>query len=365
MEKQYKVGIVGATGMVGQRFVTLLENHPWFKLTVLAASGRSAGKTYEEAVGPRWAMTSPMPESVKKMVVLDASKVEEVASQVDFIFCAVNMPKDEIKALEEAYAKAECPVVSNNSANRFTPDVPMVVPEINADHIEIIPAQRKRLGTKRGFIAVKSNCSLQSYVPALHPLMKDFGVSKALVCTYQAISGAGKTFKDWPEMVGNIIPFISGEEAKSEKEPLKVFGHVDEAKGEIVPFDGPLRITSQCIRVPVLNGHTATVFINFGKNPTKDELIDRLVNYTSKAAELGLPHAPKHFIQYLTEDDRPQVLKDVDYEGGMGVSIGRLREDSIFDWKFVGLAHNTLRGAAGGALESAEMLKALGYITKK
>ena len=364
MEKQYKVGVVGATGMVGQRFVTLLENHPWFKLTTLAASGRSAGKTYEEAVGSRWAMTTPMPESVKKMVVLDASKVEEVASQVDFIFCAVNMPKAEIKALEEAYAKAECPVVSNNSANRFTPDVPMVVPEINPEHFEVIEHQRKRLGTTRGFIAVKPNCSIQAYTPAL-AAWKEFEPREVVVSTYQAISGAGKTFKDWPEMVGNIIPFISGEEAKSEKEPLKVFGHVDAAKGEIVPFDGDLKITSQCIRVPVLNGHTATVFINFGKNPTKDELIDRLVNYTSKAAELGLPHAPKHFIQYLTEDDRPQVLKDVDYEGGMGVSIGRLREDSIFDWKFVGLAHNTLRGAAGGALESAEMLKALGYITKK
>ena len=364
MDKQYKVGVVGATGMVGQRFVTLLENHPWFKLTTLAASGRSAGKTYEEAVGSRWAMTTPMPESVKKMVVLDASKVEEVASQVDFIFCAVNMPKAEIKALEEAYAKAECPVVSNNSANRGTPDVPMVVPEINPEHYEVIEHQKKRLGTTHGFIAVKPNCSIQAYTPAL-AAWKEFEPHEVIVSTYQAISGAGKTFKDWPEMVGNIIPFISGEEAKSEKEPLKVFGHVDEAKGEIVPFDGPLRITSQCIRVPVLNGHTATVFINFGKNPTKDELIDRLVNYTSKAAELGLPHAPKHFIQYLTEDDRPQVLKDVDYEGGMGVSIGRLREDSIFDWKFVGLAHNTLRGAAGGALESAEMLKALGYITKK
>ena len=364
MDRQYKVGIVGATGMVGQRFVTLLENHPWFKLTVLAASGRSAGKSYEDAVGSRWAMTTPMPESVKKMTVLDASKVEEVASQVDFVFCAVNMPKDEIKALEEAYAKAECPVVSNNSAHRWTPDVPMVVPEINPEHYEVIEHQKKRLGTTHGFIAVKPNCSIQAYTPAL-AAWKEFEPHEVIVSTYQAISGAGKTFKDWPEMVGNIIPFISGEEAKSEKEPLKVFGHVDEAKGEIVPFDGPLRITSQCIRVPVLNGHTATVFINFGKNPTKDELIDRLVNYTSKAAELGLPHAPKHFIQYLTEDDRPQVLKDVDYEGGMGVSIGRLREDSIFDWKFVGLAHNTLRGAAGGALESAEMLKALGYITKK
>ena len=362
--KQYNVGVIGATGMVGQRFITLLENHPWFNLVALAASTRSAGKTYEEAVGSRWLMKTPMPESVKKMVVLDAANVEEVAAKVDFVFCAVNMKKDEIKALEEAYAKAECPVVSNNSAHRFTPDVPMVVPEINADHIDIIPAQRKRLGTKRGFVAVKSNCSLQSYVPALHPLRK-YGISDVLVCTYQAISGAGKTFNDWPEMVGNIIPFISGEEEKSEKEPLKVFGRVDEEKGEIVPFDGDLKITSQCIRVPVLNGHTATVFINFGKNPTKEELVDRLVNYTSKASELGLPHAPKQFIQYLTDDDRPQVKKDVDYEGGMGVSIGRLREDSIFDWKFVGLAHNTLRGAAGGALESAEMLKALGYITKK
>ena len=309
-------------------------------------------------------MTTPMPESVKKMVVLDAAKVEEVASQVDFIFCAVNMPKAEIKALEEAYAKAECPVVSNNSANRFTPDVPMVVPEINADHIEIIPAQRKRLGTKRGFIAVKPNCSIQAYTPAL-AAWKEFEPREVVVSTYQAISGAGKTFKDWPEMVGNIIPFISGEEAKSEKEPLKVFGHVDADKGEIVPFDGGLKITSQCIRVPVLNGHTATVFLNFGKKATKEELVDRLVNYTSKASELGLPHAPKHFIQYLTEDDRPQVKFDVDYEGGMGVSIGRLREDSIFDWKFVGLAHNTLRGAAGGALECAEMLKALGYISAK
>ena len=364
MEKQYKVGIVGATGMVGQRFVTLLENHPWFKLTVLAASGRSAGKTYEEAVGSRWAMTTPMPESVKGMMVQDASKVEEVAAQVDFIFCAVNMPKDEIKALEEAYAKAECPVVSNNSANRFTPDVPMVVPEINPEHYEVIEHQRKRLGTTHGFIAVKPNCSIQAYTPAL-AAWKEFEPREVIVSTYQAISGAGKTFNDWPEMLGNIIPFISGEEEKSEKEPLKVFGHVDEEKGEIVPFDGPLKITSQCIRVPVLNGHTATVFINFGKNPTKEELVDRLINYTSKASELGLPHAPKQFIQYLTDDDRPQVKKDVDYEGGMGVSIGRLREDSIFDWKFVGLAHNTLRGAAGGALESAEMLKALGYITKK
>ena len=363
MEK-YRVGIVGATGMVGQRFISLLKDHPWFEVNCVAASARSAGKTYREAVGERWAFAWEIPEKVAGMTVVDAADINEVSKHVDFVFCAVDMKKDEIRALEEAYAKHEIPVVSNNSACRGIEDVPMVVPEINADHLAVIEAQKKRLGTKNGFIAVKPNCSIQAYTPAL-AAWKEFEPHEVIVSTYQAISGAGKTFKDWPEMVGNIIPFISGEEAKSEKEPLKVFGHVDEAKGEIVPFDGPLRITSQCIRVPVLNGHTATVFINFGKNPTKDELIDRLVNYTSKAAELGLPHAPKHFIQYLTEDDRPQVLKDVDYEGGMGVSIGRLREDSIFDWKFVGLAHNTLRGAAGGALESAEMLKALGYITKK
>ena len=364
MEKQYKVGIVGATGMVGQRFVTLLENHPWFKLTTLAASGRSAGKTYEDAVGSRWAMTTPMPESVKKMVVLDAAKVEEVASQVDFIFCAVNMPKAEIKALEEAYAKAECPVVSNNSANRFTPDVPMVVPEINADHIEIIPAQRKRLGTKRGFIAVKSNCSLQSYVPALHPLMKEFGVNKALVCTYQAISGAGKTFDRMPEIVDNVIPYIGGEEEKSEKEPLRIWGKVDKENGVIVPAEG-ITITSQCIRVPVLNGHTATVFVKFRKNPTKEQLIEAMTSFKGAPQELGLPSAPKQFIQYLEEDNRPQVALDVDFEKGMGISVGRLREDSVYDWKFVGLSHNTVRGAAGGAVLCAELLKAKGYITKK
>ena len=363
--EQYKIGIIGATGMVGQRFALLTANHPWFQPVVLAASSHSAGKTYKDAVGSRWYMNDPMPKSLENVVVMDAeADAEQIASMVDFVFCAVNMKKDEIKALEELYAKLECPVVSNNSAHRGTPDVPMVVPEINADHIRIIDAQRKRLGTTHGFIAVKPNCSIQAYTPAL-AAWKEFEPREVVVSTYQAISGAGKTFKDWPEMVGNIIPFISGEEAKSEKEPLKVFGHVDAAKGEIVPFDGPLKITSQCIRVPVLNGHTATVFLNFGKKATKEELVDRLVNYTSKASELGLPHAPKHFIQYLTEDDRPQVKFDVDYEGGMGVSIGRLREDSIFDWKFVGLAHNTLRGAAGGALECAEMLKALGYISAK
>ena len=337
MSEKLKVGILGATGMVGQRFVTLLENHPWFEVVKLAASAHSAGKTYEEAVGPRWKMETPMPEYVKDMTVHDVADVAGMADGVDFVFSAVNMSKDEIRAIEEEYAKTETPVVSNNSAHRWTPDVPMVVPEINPEHFAVIEHQRKRLGTTRGFIAVKPNCSIQAYTPAL-AAWKEFEPREVVVSTYQAISGAGKTFKDWPEMVGNIIPFISGEEAK---------------------------ITSQCIRVPVLNGHTATVFLNFGKKATKEELVDRLVNYTSKASELGLPHAPKHFIQYLTEDDRPQVKFDVDYEGGMGVSIGRLREDSIFDWKFVGLAHNTLRGAAGGALECAEMLKALGYISAK
>ena len=364
MSEKLKVGIIGATGMVGQRFVTLLENHPWFELTTLAASAHSAGKTYEEAIGSRWKMETPMPEFVKGMIVKDAQNVDDVVSNVDFLFSAVNMPKDAIRAMEETYAKTETPVVSNNSAHRWTPDVPMVVPEINPEHFAVIEHQRKRLGTTRGFIAVKPNCSIQAYTPAL-AAWKEFEPREVVVSTYQAISGAGKTFADWPEMVGNIIPFISGEEAKSEKEPLKVFGHVDAAKGEIVPFDGPLKITSQCIRVPVLNGHTATVFINFGKDVAKDELIDRLVNYTSEAARLQLPHAPKQFIQYLTDDDRPQVKLDGDYEGGMGFSICRLREDTIFDYKFVGLAHNTLRGAAGGALECAEMLKALGYISAK
>ena len=360
--KQYKVGVVGATGMVGQRFITLLENHPWFKLTALAASARSAGKTYEDAVGSRWLMKTPMPEAVKKMVVLDASKVEEVAAQVDFVFCAVNMKKDEIKALEEAYAKAECPVVSNNSAHRMTPDVPMVVPEINADHLEIIPAQRKRLGTKRGFIAVKSNCSLQSYVPALHPLMKDYGVTKCLVCTYQAISGAGKTFETFPDILDNVIPYIGGEEEKSEQEPLRVLGKVE--NGEIVKAQLP-KITCQCLRVPVLNGHTAAVFINFEKKPTKEQLIEKLVSFKGFPQEENLPSAPKQFIQYLEEDNRPQVTEDVNYERGMGVSIGRLREDTMFDFKFVGLSHNTVRGAAGGAVLCAEALTAKGYIEAK
>lgn len=362
MSEKLRVGILGATGMVGQRFITLLENHPWFEIHTLAASASSAGKTYEESVGGRWKMDTPMPESVKKMVIKNVSDIEDVAKDVDFLFSAVNMSKDEIRAIEEQYARTETPVVSNNSAHRWTPDVPMVIPEINPQHFEIIEAQKKRLGTKRGFIAVKPNCSIQSYTPALAAWMK-FGPTDVVVSTYQAISGAGKTFRDWPEMEGNIIPFISGEEEKSEQEPLKVFGHIENDR--IVKLESDLRITSQCIRVPVLNGHTATVFLNFRENPTKDELVEALRSFSGRPQELGLPHAPGHFIQYLEEDDRPQVALDVNFGGGMGISIGRLRRDSIFDWKFVGLSHNTLRGAAGGAVECAEMLKALGYITRK
>ena len=357
--KQYKVGVVGATGMVGQRFVTLMENHPWFNLEVVAASPRSAGKTYEEAVGSKWAMKTPIPESVKKMIVMDASKVEEVAAKVDFIFCAVNMKKDEIRALEEAYAKAECPVVSNNSAHRFTPDVPMVVPEINAQHIEIIADQRKRLGTKRGFIAVKSNCSLQSYVPALHPLMADFGVDKCLVCTYQAISGAGKTFETFPEILDNVIPYIGGEEEKSEKEPLKLWGHIE--NGQIVPATRP-SFTAQCLRVPVSDGHTAAVFVSFDKKPTKEQILEKWANFRGPAQELELPSAPKQFLHYFTEDDRPQPKLDRNLENGMAVSVGRLREDTQYDYKFVCMSHNTLRGAAGGAVLLAELLAAKGYL---
>ena len=356
--KQYKVGVVGATGMVGQRFITLLENHPWFKLTALAASARSAGKTYEDAVGSRWLMKTPMPEAVKKMVVLDASNVEEVAAQVDFVFCAVNMKKDEIKALEEAYAKAECPVVSNNSAHRMTPDVPMVVPEINADHLEIIPAQRKRLGTKRGFIAVKSNCSLQSYVPALHPLMKDYSVTKCLVCTYQAISGAGKTFETFPDILDNVIPYIGGEEEKSEQEPLKLWGHIDGDK--IVPATTP-SITAQCLRVPVSDGHMGAVFVSFDKKPTKEEILKTWKEFHGPAQDLDLPSAPKQFLHYFEEDDRPQPKLDRNTEHGMAVCIGRLREDTLFDYKFACMSHNTLRGAAGGAVLLAELLAAKGY----
>lgn len=356
--KQYKVGIIGATGMVGQRFATLLENHPWFNVAALAASPRSAGKTYEEAAGKRWALKTPMPEKMKKMIMLDATAdIEKIAEMVDFCFCAVDMKKDEIKALEEAYAKAECPIVSNNSAHRGTPDVPMVVPEINPDHIEIIESQRKRLGTKRGFVAVKSNCSIQSYVPALHPLMK-FGIKKVLACTYQAISGAGKTFETWPEMVDNLIPYIGGEEEKSEQEPLKVWGKIEGDK--IVNASAP-EITTQCLRVPVSDGHTAAVFVTFENKPSKEEIIKLWADFKGVPQEIELPSAPKQFIHYFEEDNRPQAKLDRNLENGMAVSTGRLREDSQYDYKFVSLSHNTLRGAAGGGVLLAELLAAKGY----
>ena len=361
--KQYKVGIIGATGMVGQRFVTLMEHHPWFRLTVLAASPRSAGKTYEEAVGRRWAMATPIPQQARDMVIMDAEgDVEKIAGMVDFVFCAVDMKKEEIKALEERYARAECPVVSNNSANRWTDDVPMVVPEMNPEHLEVISAQKKRLGTQRGFIAVKSNCSIQSYAPALHPLLK-YGVDKVLVCTYQAISGAGKTFETWPEMVDNVNPYIGGEEEKSEQEPLKIWGHVE--GGRIVTADGP-SITAQCLRVPVSNGHTAAVFVSFkGEKPSIEQIKAEWANFKGRAQELQLPSAPKQFIHYFEEPDRPQAKLDRELEGGMAVSMGRLRPDTQYDYKFVGLSHNTLRGAAGGAVLLAELLCAEGYIDRK
>ncbi|MDE6020369.1 MAG: aspartate-semialdehyde dehydrogenase [Ruminococcus sp.] len=359
--KQFHVGIIGATGMVGQRFATLLAEHPWFNVKVLAASPRSAGKTYKEAVGSRWAMTVPMPESMENIVIMDAqADIEKIAGMVDFVFCAVDMKKDEIKALEEAYAKAECPVVSNNSAHRFTADVPMVVPEVNPEHIEIIGSQRERLGTKRGFIAVKSNCSIQSYVPALSPLRK-FGIKNILACTYQAISGAGKTFETWPDMIDNVIPFIGGEEEKSEQEPLKVWGSIE--NGEIIKAESPL-ITTQCLRVPVSDGHTAAVFVKFENKPSKEEILKIWAEFAGVPQELELPSAPKQFLNYFEDDNRPQAKLDRTLEGGMAVSIGRLREDTMFDYKFVCLSHNTLRGAAGGAVLLAELLAAKGYFDK-
>lgn len=361
MNQKLKVGILGGTGMVGQRFITLLENHPWFEVTTIAASPRSAGKCYEEAVGNRWKMDTSMPESVKNIEVMNVNEVEAVASKVDFVFSAVDMSKEEIKAIEEAYAKTETPVVSNNSAHRWTPDVPMVVPEINPEHMKVIDFQKKRLGSTRGFVAVKPNCSIQSYAPVL-TAWKEFEPYEVVATTYQAISGAGKTFQDWPEMEGNIIPYIGGEEEKSEKEPLRIWGEIKD--GVIVPATSPI-ITCQCIRVPVLNGHTAAVFVKFRKQPTKEQLIEKLKSFSSIPQELNLPSAPKHFIQYLEEDNRPQVSEDVNYENGMGISVGRLREDSIYDWKFIGLSHNTVRGAAGGAVLCAELLKAQGYITEK
>ncbi|MBR2953630.1 MAG: aspartate-semialdehyde dehydrogenase [Clostridia bacterium] len=357
--KKYNVGVIGATGMVGQRFMTLLDNHPWFDVKVLAASPRSAGKKYSDAVGAKWCMDVEIPEAMKDIVVMDATAdIEKIASQVDFVFCAVDMKKDEIKALEEAYAKAECPVISNNSAHRHTPDVPMIVPELNAEHAEIIPAQRKRLGTKRGFIAVKSNCSLQSYVPALFPLSK-FGIKDVLVCTYQAISGAGKTFETWPDMIDNVIPYIGGEEEKSEKEPLKIWGKVE--GDEIVPATSP-NFTAQCIRVPVSNGHMGAVFVRFENKPSKEEILNIWKDFAGRAQELELPHAPKQFLNYFEEDNMPQTKMHRDLEGGMAISVGRLREDTQYDYKFVCLSHNTLRGAAGGAVLMAELLCAEGYM---
>lgn len=352
-----RVGIVGATGMVGQRFITLLQDHPYFEITALAASERSAGKSYEDAVGARWKMSTPIPEEYKNMTIIDAQDIEKMATLVDFIFCAVDMKKDEIKALEEAYAKAEIPVVSNNSANRMTPDVPMVIPEINPEHLEIINEQKKRLGTKRGFIAVKPNCSIQSYVPALTPLLS-YEPYEIVATTYQAISGAGKTFAEWEEMIDNVIPYIGGEEEKSEQEPLKVWGKIE--NGAIVKASQPV-ITTQCIRVPVTDGHTAAVFVKFKNKPSKEDILKAWAEFKGEPQELDLPHAPKQFITYFEEDNRPQARLDRDIYGGMGVTVGRLREDHVYDYKFVGLSHNTLRGAAGGAVLIAELLYKKGY----
>ncbi|MDO5448208.1 MAG: aspartate-semialdehyde dehydrogenase [Clostridia bacterium] len=358
--KKYNVGIVGATGMVGQRFMTILENHPWFDVKVLAASSRSAGKTYKEAIGEKWCMATPITAAMADMVIMDADNdVEKIGELVDFVFCAVNLDKDATKAIEDKYAKAEIPVVSNNSANRHTPDVPMVVPELNADHIKVIESQKKRLGTKRGFIAVKSNCSLQSYVPALYPLDEKYGVEDVLVCTYQAISGAGKTFETWPEMVDNVIPFIGGEEEKSEQEPLKIWGSIE--GDEIVPASKP-HFTAQCLRVPASDGHMAAVFVRFKNKPSKEEILKVWKEYKGRAQELDLPSAPKQFLNYFEEDNYPQTKLHRNLENGMAISIGRLREDTQYDYKFVCLSHNTLRGAAGGAVEYAELLCAEGYM---
>ena len=361
MERKLRVGILGATGMVGQRFIALLENHPWYEVVTVAASPRSAGKTYEEAVGGRWKMTTPMPEAVKNLIVMNVNEVEKVAAGVDFVFSAVDMTKEEIRAIEEAYAKTETPVVSNNSAHRWTPDVPMVIPEVNPEHFDVIEFQKKRLGTTRGFIAVKPNCSIQSYAPVL-TAWKEFEPYEVVATTYQAISGAGKTFKDWPGMEGNIIPYIGGEEEKSEQEPLRIWGHIED--GVIVKAQSPV-ITCQSIRVPVLNGHTAAVFVKFKKKVTKEELIEKLESFKGLPQELKLPSAPAQFIRYMEEDNRPQVSLDVDFENGMGISVGRLREDTVYDYKFVGLSHNTVRGAAGGAVLCAELLTAKGYIKEK
>ncbi len=360
-QKKLKVGILGATGMVGQRFVALLENHPWYELTLVAASANSAGRTYADAVKGRWALGSAIPASTAALTVRNASAIEEIAGQVDFVFCAVDMTKEETAKLEEDYARRETPVVSNNSAHRGTPDVPMMIPEVNPEHVEVIAAQRKRLGTSRGFVAVKPNCSLQSYVPAIHPLMK-FGPKRIAVCTYQAISGAGKTFESWPEMVDNVIPFIRGEEEKSEQEPMKIWGRV--ADGRIEKATTPV-ITAQCIRVPVTDGHLAAVFVAFEKKPEKAEVIELWRSFAGKPQKLGLPSAPKPFLQYFEEDARPQTRLDRDAGNGQTVTIGRLRPDALFDWRFVALSHNTVRGAAGGAVLTGELLTAEGFIQAK
>ena len=361
MSEKLRVGILGATGMVGQRFITILSDHPWFEVVTVAASPRSAGKTYAEAVEGRWKMDVPIPDGVKDLKIVGVDEVDRIAGEVDFVFSALAMGKDEIRELEERYAKAETPVVSNNSAHRWTPDVPMIIPEINPGHTDIIEFQKKRLGTARGFIAVKPNCSIQSYTPVL-AAWKKWEPYEVLATTYQAISGAGKNFDEWPEMIGNVIPFISGEEEKSEKEPLRIFGRIE--NGQIVAADDMV-ITSQCIRIPVLYGHTAATFVKLRKKASKEELIEAMTSFSGEPQKLALPNAPRQFIQYFTEDNRPQVKLDVDYEHGMGVSIGRLREDTLFDWKFVGLSHNTLRGAAGGAVLCAELLKAKGLIDRK
>jgi len=361
MSEPLRVGVVGATGMVGQRFVSLLADHPWFRVVSVAASERSAGKSYAEAVRDRWAMGAAVPKAIGTLTVKNAAKIEEVSREVDFIFCAVDMPKDKTRELEEAYARAETPVVSNNSAHRGTPDVPVVIPEVNADHFAAIEGQRRRLGAKRGFIVAKPNCSLQSYVPAIHPL-REFGPKKVFVCTYQAISGAGKTFKDWPEMVDNVIPYIGGEEEKSENEPLKIWGSLKGA--EIVPATEPV-ISSQCIRVPVTDGHLAAVFVSFEKKPSRERILEAWKGFQAKPQILGLPSAPKPFIRYFEENDRPQTRLDRDFEKGMGITVGRLREDKILDFRFICLSHNTVRGAAGGAVLMAELLKAEGFLQRK
>jgi aspartate-semialdehyde dehydrogenase len=360
-QKKLKVGVLGATGMVGQRFVSLLENHPWYEVTLVAASANSAGQRYADAVKGRWAMKSAIPAATAALTVKNASEIAAIAGEVDFVFCAVDMSKEETAKLEEDYAKHETPVISNNSAHRATPDVPMMIPEINPEHVQVIEAQRKRLGTARGFIAVKPNCSLQSYVPAIHPLMK-FGPKKIAVCTYQAISGAGKTFETWPEMVDNVIPFIKGEEEKSEKEPMKIWGRVE--GGKIVAAQDPV-ITAQCIRVPVSDGHLAAVFVQFDKKPSKDDVLELWKSYSGKPQKLALPSAPKPFLTYFEEDARPQTRLDRDAGNGQGITIGRLRPDAVFDWRFVALSHNTVRGAAGGAVLTAELLTAEGWIQAK